>query len=261
MTTAQIRPEVSNILVPDSRLAWEWTRFEMASWLREPAAVVLNMAYPLIMLGFFLVSTDIRTDPAAAISLLGYLSLVGVLMVCLNFPANGIPEARESDFYAFSRTLPIGAAPRLIAWTAAPIACGLISAASTFIIAPLVSAAEPSVMDFAIIIGVSLVLAVPITLLGLALGFILPKKTSLAVSLTIAFSMILFGGISGIPMPSIVETISHALPSGAAGHIIASHLNASDFDWRNIVVLIAWTVIGILAVFLLYRRDEGRRFR
>lgn len=261
MTTAQIRPEVSNILVPDSRLAWEWTRFEMASWLREPAAVVLNMAYPLIMLGFFLVSTDIRTDPEAAISLLGYLSLVGVLMVCLNFPANGIPEARESDFYAFSRTLPIGAAPRLIAWTVAPIACGLISAASTFIIATLVSAAEPSVMDFAIIIGVSLVLAVPITLLGLALGFILPKKTSLAVSLTIAFSMILFGGISGIPLPSIVETISHALPSGAAGHIIASHLNASDFDWRNIVVLIAWTVIGILAVFLLYRRDEGRRFR
>ncbi len=261
MTTAQIRPEVSNILVPDSRLAWEWTRFEMASWLREPAAVVLNMAYPLIMLGFFLVSTDIRTDPAAAISLLGYLSLVGVLMVCLNFPANGIPEARESDFYAFSRTLPIGAAPRLIAWTVAPIACGLISAASTFIIATLVSAAEPSVMDFAIIIGVSLVLAVPITLLGLALGFILPKKTSLAVSLTIAFSMILFGGISGIPLPSIVETISHALPSGAAGHIIASHLNASDFDWRNIVVLIAWTVIGILAVFLLYRRDEGHRFR
>ena len=261
MTTAQIRPEVSNILVPDSRLAWEWTRFEMASWLREPAAVVLNMAYPLIMLGFFLVSTDIRTDSAAAISLLGYLSLVGVLMVCLNFPANGIPEARESDFYAFSRTLPIGAAPRLIAWTVAPIACGLISAASTFIIATLVSAAEPSVMDFAIIIGVSLVLAVPITLLGLALGFILPKKTSLAVSLTIAFSMILFGGISGIPLPSIVETISHALPSGAAGHIIASHLNASDFDWRNIVVLIAWTVIGILAVFLLYRRDEGRRFR
>lgn len=182
-------------------------------------------------------------------------------MVCLNFPANGIPEARESDFYAFSRTLPIGAAPRLIAWTVAPIACGLISAASTFIIATLVSAAEPSVMDFAIIIGVSLVLAVPITLLGLALGFILPKKTSLAVSLTIAFSMILFGGISGIPLPSIVETISHALPSGAAGHIIASHLNASDFDWRNIVVLIAWTVIGILAVFLLYRRDEGRRFR
>ena len=261
MTTARIRPEVSNILVPDSRLAWEWTRFEMASWLREPAAVVLNMAYPLIMLGFFLVSTDIRTDSAAAISLLGYLSLVGVLMVCLNFPANGIPEARESDFYAFSRTLPIGAAPRLIAWIAAPIACGLISAASTFIIATLVSAAEPSVMDFAIIIGVSLVLAVPITLLGLALGFILPKKTSLAVSLTIAFSMILFGGISGIPLPSIVETISHALPSGAAGHIIASHLNASDFDWRNIVVLIAWTVIGILAVFLLYRRDEGRRFR
>lgn len=261
MTTARIRPEVSNILVPDSRLAWEWTRFEMASWLREPAAVVLNMAYPLIMLGFFLVSTDIRTDSAAAISLLGYLSLVGVLMVCLNFPANGIPEARESDFYAFSRTLPIGAAPRLIAWTAAPIACGLISAASTFIIATLVSAAEPSVMDFAIIIGVSLVLAVPITLLGLALGFILPKKTSLAVSLTIAFSMILFGGISGIPLPSIVETISHTLPSGAAGHIIASHLNASDFDWRNIVVLIAWTVIGILAVFLLYRRDEGRRFR
>ena len=261
MTTARIRPEVSNILVPDSRLAWEWPRFEMASWLREPAAVVLNMAYPLIMLGFFLVSTDIRTDSAAAISLLGYLSLVGVLMVCLNFPANGIPEARESDFYAFSRTLPIGAAPRLIAWTVAPIACGLISAASTFIIATLVSAAEPSVMDFAIIIGVSLVLAVPITLLGLALGFILPKKTSLAVSLTIAFSMILFGGISGIPLPSIVETISHALPSGAAGHIIASHLNASDFDWRNIVVLIAWTVIGILAVFLLYRRDEGRRFR
>lgn len=253
---------LTSALKPTAELAWEWTRFEMSSWLREPAAVLLNMAYPLIMLAFFFVSsTNIRTDPSEALSLLGYLSLVGILMVCLNFPANGIPEARDSDFYTFSRSLPLGAAPRLFAWAAAPILCGLISALVTFCIGTLVSAAEPSLQDAGVIMGSALGLAIPITLIGLALGFVLSKKTALAVSLTIAFTMILVGGISGFPMPNWIESISQFLPPGAAGDITSTYLQGGDFNWLNIAVLGVWSGAGILCATVLYRRDEGRKFR
>lgn len=263
MTAHQTIPVgTSTAVQPTTKLAWEWTKFEMATWLREPAAVLLNMAYPLIMLAFFFISsTNIRTDPAEALSLLGYLSLVGILMVCLNFPANGIPEARDSDFYTFSRSLPLGPAPRLVAWTVAPIICGLLSATVTFGIGTLVSAAQPTLGDFGVIIGAAFGLSIPITLIGLALGFVLSKKTALAVSLTIAFTMILVGGISGFPMPAWIESVSRFLPPGAAGNITSSYLQGQAFNWMNIVVLATWSIVGIFAAIALYRRDEGRNFR
>lgn len=261
--TANTAPtESSTRLQSTTTLAAEWTRFELGTWLREPAAVLLNMAYPLIMLAFFFVAaTNIRTDPAEALSLLGYLSLVGILMVCLNFPANGIPDARASDFYAFSRTLPLGPAPRLIAWIVTPILCGLISASFTFLIGVLVSAARPTFADFGVIMAASFGLAIPITLIGLALGFVLSRKTALAVSLTIAFAMILVGGISGFPMPDWIESVSRFLPPGAAGNITGNYLAGDPFNAWNLVVLAVWSIAGIIAAVVLYRRDEGRNFR
>lgn len=242
-------------------LAAAWTRFELGYWLREPAAVLLNIAYPLIMLAFFFISdTGIATNPQAALELLGYLSLVGVLMVCLNFPANGIPDARASEFYGFSRTLPVGSAPRLIAWIVTPLICGLLSSALTFGIGALVSAAQPTVADTAVILTTALSLAIPITLLGLALGFLLSRKTALAVSLTIAFAMILIGGISGLPMPGWIEQISRFLPSGAAGALSQDYLAGAAFNLWNVIVLAAWSAIGLVAAILLYRRDQGRSF-
>ena len=248
--------------VPLLKLAGAWTRYELGLWLREPAAVLLNMAYPLIMLVFFLVSSPgIQTDPEYALILLGYLSLVGILMVCINFPANGIPEARDSDFYAFSRTLPMGPAPRLIAWIGAPMICGFVSASSTFGIGFLVSAAQPTWVDFIVIMTNAISLAIPMTLLGVALGFILSKKTALAVSLTIAFCLILLGGVSGFPMPEWINNISRFLPSGAAGNMNSTYLAKKPFDWMNVIILTCWTAAGIVAAALLYRRDEGRKFR
>ncbi|QIM15192.1 ABC transporter permease subunit [Leucobacter insecticola] len=142
-----------------------------------------------------------------------------------------------------------------------PIACGLISAMVTFGIGTLVSAAAPSWTDFVAIIGFSLCLAIPITLIGLALGFVLSKKTALAVSLTVAFSMILLGGISGFPMPQWIEIVSSFLPSGAAGSLTANYLSGSTLNGSNFLVLAGWTVAGLISAVVLYRRDEGRKFR
>ena len=253
--------ETAPRLQSTASLAAVWTRFELGYWLREPAAVLLNIAYPLIMLAFFFISdTGIATNPRAALELLGYLSLVGVLMVCLNFPANGIPDARASEFYGFSRTLPVGSAPRLIAWIVTPLICGLLSSALTFGIGTLFSAAQPTVADVAVILSAALALAIPITLIGLALGFVLSRKTALAVSLTIAFTMILIGGISGLPMPGWIEQASRFLPSGAAGAITQDYLAGLALNPVNLVVLAGWSALGLIAAILLYRRDQGRSF-
>ncbi|WP_136313028.1 ABC transporter permease [Actinomyces procaprae] len=261
MTTGADHDARINLQSP-TRLAWEWTRFELSTWLKEPTAVILNIAYPLIMLMFFFVSPmNIQSDPELALSLIGYLSLVGVLMVCTNFPATGVPEARESDFYLFSRTLPTGPGPRLVGWIAAPIACALISAVGTFIIGVLVTAAQPTPSQSAVILGVALILTLPITTLGLALGFLLSKKTALAVSLTVAFAMILFGGISGMPMPPWVDAVAKLLPTGAAGGITSDYLANRPFNPSNLAVVLAWTTIATAVSVALYRRDEGRNFR
>ncbi len=260
MSTHVIEPSAP-CLRPSALLAVEWTRFELGYWLRDPAAVLLNIAYPLIMLAFFFISdTGIATDPAAALSLLGYLSLVGVLMVCMNFPATGIPEARGSDFYGFSRTLPLGPGPRLTAWIVTPVLCGLLSATLTFVIGTVVSAAQPTITDFLAVLGAALALAIPITLIGLSLGFLLNRKTALAVSLTIAFAMILVGGISGLPMPGWIEGVSRLLPSGAAGALSQDYLAGAALNPWHLVVLAVWSIAGLLFAIVLYRRDEGRSF-
>ncbi|WP_103061608.1 ABC transporter permease [Actinomyces qiguomingii] len=250
------------ILQSQIKLAREWTRFELAIWLREPTAVILNIAYPLIMLMFFFVSPmNIQSDSNLALSLIGYLSLVGVLMVCTNFPATGVPEARESEFYLFSRTLPTGPGPRLAGWLIAPIVCALISATGTFLIGVLVTAAHPTLNQAVVILGVALLLTLPITTLGLALGFLLSKKTALAVSLTVAFVMILFGGISGMPMPTWVDAVAKFLPTGAAGAITSDYLSNRPFIPSNLAIILVWTVVATIGSVALYRRDEGKNFR
>jgi ABC-2 type transport system permease protein len=238
-------------------LTWRWTRFEVGLWLREPAAVLLNMAYPLIMLAFFMVALpELRTDGQVALGLAADLSLVGTMMVCLNFPATAIPEARRSDFYRYARTLPAGPGPRLVAWAAAPFLCGLASALVAAVVGALVTAAEPGPADLLAVMGGAVALAVPATSIGMALGFMLTPKSALAVALTAAFAMILFGGISGLPLPGWIDRVSGFAPPGAAADLMTAW-REGGIEWRGIGVLIAWTVAGLAATLALYRRDEG----
>ena len=56
-------------------------------------------------------------------------------------------------------------------------------------------------------------------------------------------------------------TTSRALPSRQAREIVIWAVQGGDVPVLELVGIIAWTLaLGVLAV-VLYRRDEGRRFR
>ena len=98
-TNCEQRCEQKNLFAVDKRdfpsafsVTNLWLKNEIVAWLKEPAAVLLNMAYPLLMMVFLFVigGASVRNSADISSPAVALLALTGVLMVGINLPANGI---------------------------------------------------------------------------------------------------------------------------------------------------------------------------
>jgi len=79
----------------------------------------------------------------------------------------------------------------------------------------------------------------------------------------VMFGLAFAGGLFLPPVlfPDWLDAISRTLPSRQAREIVIWAVQGGDVPVLEIVGIIAWSLaLGVLAV-VLYRRDEGRRFR
>ena len=136
-TNCEQRCEQKNLFAVDKRdfpsafsVTNLWLKNEIVAWLKEPAAVLLNMAYPLLMMVFLFVigGASVRNSADISSPAVALLALTGVLMVGINLPANGINHVRGSDYYYYLRTLPTGVGTRLVTWSGAPFLLAILSA-------------------------------------------------------------------------------------------------------------------------------------
>jgi ABC-2 type transport system permease protein len=106
------------------------------------------------------------------------------------------------------------------------------------------------------------VIAVPFTLMGLAIGYAMPMKAALAVVQVLFFPLAFGGGLMTAPgsAPGFVETIAPYLPTGAAVRLMWAAVGDFPVQWASIAALITWTAALAGVAVWAYRRDEGRRF-
>ncbi len=129
-------------------------------------------------------------------------------------------------------------------------------------IAAIATAATASPAELALAAGGVIVIAVPFTLMGLAIGYALPSKAALAVAQLLFFPLAFCGGLLSAPgeAPGWVEAIAPYLPTRGAVELMWAAVGDFTPDGTALFMLVAWTVAMALLAVWAYRRDEGRRF-
>jgi ABC-2 type transport system permease protein len=107
------------------------------------------------------------------------------------------------------------------------------------------------------------IIAVPFTLMGLAIGHALPSKAALAVAQILFFPLAFCGGLLSAPgvAPRWVEIIAPYLPTRGAVELMWAAVGDFTPNATALIMLGAWAVAAGTLALWAYRRDEGRRFR
>ncbi|MBM9465264.1 ABC transporter permease [Aeromicrobium sp. YIM 150415] len=232
--------------------------------LREPIAIIGTTVFPSLALLFFVVpQREIADERIAATGAAAQLAALGVMSVCLFTFGAGIAEDRARPFDTYVRTLAAGPFPQVIGRLRTGIILSVLGLIPICVIAFFLTEARLAPDRLLLTLGALLAGAVPMLLIGFAIGYWLRQKSAIAVAQLLFFGLA-FGGGMFIPpdvFPSWLDTISGLLPSRAERDLVVWAVGSGDVAVRTVLVLIGWSVLGAAFTLWGFRRDEGRRFR
>ena len=90
------------------------TRYLFTETIRVPIAVIGTTLFPSLSLLFFVVPQSFAQNPRLATAATAQLAVFAVMSVCLFTYGVGVAEDRALPWDGYTRTLPVGPAPRLI---------------------------------------------------------------------------------------------------------------------------------------------------
>ncbi|HLT10716.1 MAG TPA: ABC transporter permease [Micromonosporaceae bacterium] len=237
-------------------------RFMLIETVRVPVAIVGTTFFPAAAMLFFVVPFAGKDPTGATFATASMVTFAVMTSNLFSFGA-GVAEDRAQPWDAYTRTLPAGPGPRFAGRVLASLALTYLSLLPVVIIAALLTEATTTLPRLALAAAAIIMIAVPFTLMGLAIGYLLPVKGAIAAAQLIFFPLAFGGGLLSAPgqAPAWVEAIAPYLPTRGAVELMWA--TVGDFNMRGLsmAMLGVWTVaLGALAVWA-YRRDEGRRFR
>ncbi|MBO0898788.1 ABC transporter permease [Cellulomonas sp. zg-ZUI222] len=251
-------------LRPWASLAWLHTRYQFLETVRVPLAVIGNMLFPGLALLFFVVPQGaIMADPLASTAAIAQLGTFAIMSACMFTHGAGVAEDRAQPFDTFVRTLPARPGPRLAGRVLNGLLWAYLALVPLVLIGVLLTSATltpaRALGAVAMVAGV----AVPFTLLGMAIGFSMSTKAALAVTQCVLFPLAFAGGVFMPPevFPGWLDAISQALPSRAARDLIVQVTTGVEGSPAALPVLLAWTAVLAALAVAAVRSDEGRRFR
>lgn len=246
------------------RLALLHTRFQLLETIRIPIAMIGNLVFPALALLFFVVpQRAIADDPVLATAAVAQLGMFSVMSTALFTHGIGVAEDRALPFDTFVRALPAGALPRLVGRILTGLMLTALALVPLIAVGALLTAAMLPLGRLAASVGVVLVVALPFTLLGLALGYLLSSKAAVAIVQVVVFPLAFAGGLFMPPeiFPDWLDALSRTLPSRAGRDLLVAITSGQAMPASTIPVLVGWTVAFAVLAVLAYRGDEGRRYR
>lgn len=263
MTTTPAPAGPATALRPPLALAGLHARYQFVETLRVPIAVLGNMLFPGLALLFFVIpQRAVADDPVAATAAVGQLAVFAVMSACLFTHGAGVAEDRALPFDGYLRTLPARPGPRLAGRVLNGLVWAYLSLVPLTLIGWTLTAATLSWAQALGAVVMVVAVAVPFTLLGLAIGYSMSTKAALAVTQCTLFPLGFAGGLFLPPQmfPSWLDALSQVLPSRAARDLVVQVTTGADAPALAVPVLLGWTAaFAALAVWAV-RRDEGRRF-
>ncbi|MBB4932955.1 ABC-2 type transport system permease protein [Lipingzhangella halophila] len=245
-------------------LAVQHARLLFVETARVPIALGFNVAFPTVLMLFFVVpNSAIADDPAGATVATAQITVFAVMNSCLLNFGVGVAEERARAWDPYLRTLPAGPLPRMAGRVLNGFAYILLAVTPVVLVAPLLTEATlpPSALGLAI--PVIMFSSLPFLFGGFAIGYSMSVKGALPTAQAVMFPMAFAGGLFLPPetFPGWLDTVSRVLPTRAARELGVWAVVESPVSVVAIAALCGWTALTMVLAVWAYRRDEGRRFR
>ncbi|PZR53338.1 ABC transporter permease [Xylanimonas oleitrophica] len=263
-TTAPTTPPATAPPLPAARLAWLHLRYQVLETVRVPIAVLGNLLFPALAMFFFVVpQREVAGDPVVATTAVAGLALFAVCSASLFTYGLGVAEDRQLPFDPFVRSLPVGAAPQLLARIGTGAAFAVLGVLPLVAIGAFLTEASVTLVRLVAGVGTLVLASVPFVLLGMAVGYSLSAKAALPVVQVLLFPLAFAGGLFLPPQlfPAWLDAVSQATPTRAARDLLVQALTGEPGSAWAWPVLTGWIALLAVLAVVAYRRDEGRRFR
>jgi ABC-2 type transport system permease protein len=174
-----------------------------------------------------------------------------------------IAENREKPWDPYLRTLPAPGISRVLAHILSTGLLGIVAIIPLIVLGGLLTAAEADLPRILLGILALAVSVLPFMLIGIAIGYSMPSKAAIAVVQVVMFGLA-FGG--GLFLPPVIfadwlNNISMWLPSRHAREFVIWAVQGGELPLWVILGIVAWTAATLALALVLFRRDEGRRYR
>ncbi|GAA1995259.1 hypothetical protein GCM10009799_21930 [Nocardiopsis rhodophaea] len=241
------------------------TRYQFLENLREPIAAVSSIAFPALLMLFFVVpNAAVARDPVGATLAAGQMAVFSVVVSYMFNIASGVAEDRDKPWEPYLRTLPSGPFARMGGRVLTAMAFSVLGMLPVIAVAALFTAAEATLPQVLAALLAVLPIGLPFLLMGMVIGYLLSLKAAIPVAQLTLFPLAFAGGLFMPPQtfPGWLDAISHALPTRAARDLVTGVLSSEGaVPASALPVLLGWTVLLAGLAVWAYRRDEGRRFR
>lgn len=246
------------------RLASLHARYSLLETMRVPIAVIGSLVFPALALLFFVVPQRVVAEnPVFATQAVIALSVFAVMSNSLFSFGLSISEDREKPWDPYLRTLPVPGMARVLAYVFSIGLMGLVAILPVVLIGGLFTAAEASAGRIVFGLAMLALSALPFMLIGICIGYSMPSKAAIAVVQVVMFGFAFAGGLFLPPVlfADWLNTLSKFFPSRQARELVIWAVQGGELEpwaWLGIVV---WTVVLLALALVLFRRDEGRRYR
>lgn len=241
------------------RLALVHARMTLLAFGRYPTFAVPTLLLPTLFFVLFGLPDSHASHRVITASFTAY----AVFTVVFFLFGVGIAGERESPWEAYLRTLPVRVRSRLAgrvlaAFAFAAAGAGLLLATATATgFSAFDRAAWPRFV-LALLAG-----AVPLSLLGIALGYWVPAKGALPVANVLYLLFAYAGGLWTGPhgLPSIAERLSPFLPTRQWAELLWAAVRGESWQATHWLALLGFASAFAGLAAWGYRRDEGQQFR
>lgn len=246
------------------RLTALHAKYSLVETFRTPIAVIGTMVFPALALLFFVVpNRTVADNPEWATQAVIALSVFAVMTNGLFSFGLTIAENREKPWDPYLRTLPAPGIARVFAQIFSTGLLGLAAIIPLVAIGGLFTAAEASAGRIGLGLIALAVSSLPFMLIGICIGYAMSMKAAIAVVQVVMFGLAFGGGLFLPPeiFADWLNTISKFFPSRQAREFVIWAVQGGQLEWWVWVGIIVWTIVFLVLALVLFRRDEGRRYR
>ena len=232
----------------------------MVGLIRTPAYSLVTVLIPGVV--FVFIGSSVSDSQEAANIVMASFAIFAALGVAFFQFGVGIANDRESPWEQFAHVLPVSPGTRFAGNALSAVTFAIVVVAVLIVVAlALTDAARPIVSWLRMLVAVFLG-AVPMALLGIAIGYWSPPKAALPIANIIYVALSFGGGLFILPsgMPTFLNSISTVLPTRQIGELAWSAVLGHPWSIQPWLWLVGYSVLfGVIAA-AGYRRDEGARY-